>query len=160
MHLILNSEEDRTLSELRLATTVPQRTRDRAHMIRLNTQGWTVPAIAEIFECHEQTVRSTLRRWEQNGLGGLWEAPGRGAKRQWQEADLEAVEQWIEQDPRTDNSSQLAQKLSSDRQVKLSARRVRHILQKRAFAGNEPDTRTEANKTLSISGSNKPTWRR
>ena len=50
IHLILNSEEDRTLTELRLATTVPQRTRDRAHMIRLNAQGWTVPAIAEIFE--------------------------------------------------------------------------------------------------------------
>lgn len=157
IHLILNSEEDRTLAELRLATTVSQRTRDRAHMIRLNAQGWTVPAIAEIFECHEQTVRATLRRWEENGLGGLWEAVGRGAKRHWQEEDLAAVEQWIEQDPRTYNSCQLAEKLSSERQVKLSARRLRHILQKRAFAGNEPDTPTEANKTPSKSGSNKLT---
>jgi transposase len=92
IHLILTEGEDRTLSELRIATTVPQRTRDRAHMIRLNAQGWTVPAIAQIFECHEQTVRATLRRWEQDGLGGLWEAPGRGAKCQWQEADLQSVE--------------------------------------------------------------------
>lgn len=152
IHLVLNTEEDRTLTELRIATTAPQRTRDRAHMIRLNAQGWTVPAIAEIFECHEQTVRATLRRWEQNGLGGLWEAFGRGAKRQWQEADLQSVEQWVEQDPRTYNSLQLAQKLSTERQVKLSARRLRHILQKRAFAGNEPDTRTEVNKTLSKNG--------
>jgi len=158
IHLVLNAEEDRTLAELRLANRVPQRTRDRAHMIRLNAQGWSVPAIAEIFECHEQTVRATLRRWEQNGLGGLWEAFGRGAKRQWQEADLQSVEQWIEQDPRTYNSSQLAHKLSIERQVKLSAGRLRHILQKRAFAGNGLDTRTEANKILSKSGSNKPTW--
>jgi len=50
---IVLTEEDRTLSELRVATTVPQRTRDRAHMLRLNAQGWTVPVIAEIFECHE-----------------------------------------------------------------------------------------------------------
>ena len=157
IHLILTSEEDQTLAELRLATTVPQRTRDRAHMIRLNAQGWTAPAIAEIFECHEQTVRATLRRWEQNGLGGLWEAPGRGAKRQWQEDDWVAVEQWLEQDPRTYNSCQLAEKLSHQRQVKLSARRVRHLLQKRAFAGNAPATRTEANKTLNKSGSNKLT---
>ena len=71
IHLVLNTEEDRTLTELRLATTVPQRTRDRAHMVRLNAQGWTVPAIAEIFECHEQTVRATLRHWRQDGLGGL-----------------------------------------------------------------------------------------
>jgi transposase len=75
-------------------------------MLRLNAQGWTVPAIAAIFECHEQTVRATLRRWEQQGLGGLWEASRRGAKRPWQEDDLAAVEPWSEQDPRTYNSCQ------------------------------------------------------
>lgn len=157
VHVVLTEEEDRTLSELRVAKTVPQRTRDRAHMLRLNAQGWTVPAIAEIFECHEHTVRSTLRRWQQDGLGGLWEAPGRGAKRQWQEADLQSVEQWIEQEERTYNSSQLAQKLTTERQVKLSARRLRHLLQKRALAGNGLDTRTEVNKTLSKNGGNKQT---
>lgn len=157
VHVVLTEEEDRTLSELRVAKTVPQRTRDRAHMLRLNAQGWTVSAIAEIFECHEHTVRSTLRRWQQDGLGGLWEAPGRGAKRQWQEADLQSVEQWIEQEERTYNSSQLAQKLTTERQVKLSARRLRHLLQKRALAGNGLDTRTEVNKTLSKNGGNKQT---
>jgi transposase len=75
-------------------------------MLRLNAQGWTVPAIAEIFECHEQTVQATLRRWEQQGLGGLWEASRRGAKRPWQEDDLAAVEPWSEQAPRTYNSCQ------------------------------------------------------
>lgn len=132
IHLVLNEEEDRTLIELRTATTVPQRTRDRAHMIRLNAQGWSAPAIAEIFECHEQTVRATLRRWEHQGLGGLWEAPGPGAKQKWQEADLQSVEQWVEQDSRTDNSHQLAQKLATNRQVQLSPRRIRYLLQKRA----------------------------
>jgi len=38
------------------------RTRDRAHMVRLNS-GWN--AIAEMFECCEHTVRATLRRWQQ-----------------------------------------------------------------------------------------------
>lgn len=41
VHIELSAEEDRTLSELRVATTVPQRIRDRAHMLRLNAQGWT-----------------------------------------------------------------------------------------------------------------------
>lgn len=157
IRLVLNDEEDRTLTELRLATTVPQRTRDRAHMIRLNAQGWNVPAIAEVFECHEQTVRVTLRRWECDGLAGLWEAAGRGAKRRSQEGDMQAIEQWIEQDPRTYNSSQLAQKLTLERQIKLSARRIRHLLQKRGFVGSAPDTRTEANKTPNRGNSNKLT---
>ncbi len=137
---------------------MPQRTRDRAHMVRLNAQKWTAPAIAKIFECHEHTVRATLRRWEDKGLGGLWEAPGRGAKPKWQEADLQLVEQWVEQEPRTYNTHQLAQKLAEKRQVKLSPRRLRYLLQKRAFAGNELVIVSEANKTLSKNGLNKLIW--
>lgn len=49
LRIILAEEEDRTLSELRQAPPVPYRTRDRAHMLRLNAQGLNVPAIAEIF---------------------------------------------------------------------------------------------------------------
>jgi hypothetical protein len=80
LRITLTEEEDRTLSELRQAQSVPYRTRDRAHMLRLNAQGMNVPAIAEVFQCHQQTVRATLKRWQQHGLGGLWEAPGRSAK--------------------------------------------------------------------------------
>ncbi|MBX9256209.1 IS630 family transposase, partial [Desmonostoc muscorum CCALA 125] len=36
----LTDLEDLTLLELRSATTVPQRTRDRAPLIPLNAQGW------------------------------------------------------------------------------------------------------------------------
>lgn len=152
IHIVLTEEEDRTLSELRVAMTVPQRTRDRAHMLRLNAQGWSVSAIAEVFECHEHTVRATIRRWQERGLGGLWEASGRGAKRKWQEADLQMVEQWIEQDARTYSSYHLAQRLTEERHVQLSPRRLRYLLQKRGFDGNEPVTVTEANRTLSKNG--------
>ncbi len=48
LHIHLTAEEDRTLAELRLAQNLPQRTRDRAHMLRLNAQGWNVPAIADV----------------------------------------------------------------------------------------------------------------
>ena len=88
LQIILTEDNDSMLSELRTATTVPQRTRDRAHMLRLNAQGWNVPAIADMFECHEHTVRATLRRWEAGGLSGLREASGRGAKPRWEEADI------------------------------------------------------------------------
>lgn len=68
LRVTLTEEEDLTLFELREATTVPQRTRNRAQIIRLNAQGWNVPAIAKIFECHEHTVQATLRRWENLGV--------------------------------------------------------------------------------------------
>ena len=155
IRIVLTESEDRTLSELRVATCVPQRTRDRAHMLRLNAQGWNTPAIAEIFECYEHTVRATIRRWQTDGLGGLWEAAGRGAKRKWQEADLQYLEHCLEQDERTYNSMQLAQKLSQERQIKLSPDRLRHLLQKRGFDGNVRGTAIKQNKTFSTNNSNK-----
>lgn len=155
LHVILTPEEDRTLAELRLAKTVAQRTRDRAHMIRLNDQGWTAPAIAEIFECQEQTVRATLHRWQRFGLGGLWDAPGRGTKPKWQEADLVYLETCLEQEPRTYNSTQLASTLAQARQVHLSPDRIRRLLKKRALDGNEHGTVNKANKILNINNSNK-----
>lgn len=156
IHIVLTAEEERTLSELRVAPTVAQRTRDRAHMLRLNAQGWTVPAIAEIFECQENTVRRTLQRWQQNGIGGLWDAPGRGTKAKWQEADMAYLEQCLEQEPRTYNSQQLAQKLEQERQVELSADRIRRILEKRASSGSALVIANEASKTLSSKPSSKP----
>jgi hypothetical protein len=41
VRIILTPEEDRTLTELRLAQSLPQRTRDRAHMLRLNDKDGT-----------------------------------------------------------------------------------------------------------------------
>ena len=155
IRIVLTESEDQTLLELRVATCVPQRTKDRAHMLRLNAQGWNTPAIAEIFECHEHTVRATIRRWQARGLGGLWEAPGRGAKRKWSEADLQYLEQCLELEERTYNSLQLAHKLSQERQVKLSFDRLRHLLQKRALGGNARGTAIKPNKTLSTNNSNK-----
>jgi transposase len=131
LRVCLPPEEDRTLFELRTAQQVPQRTKDRAEALRLNAQGWVVEKIARYLQWHPQTVRQSIHRWHTAGLGGLWDAPGRGAKARWQEADLAYLEQVLEAEPRTYNSHQLAQKLLQQRQVSLSADRIRRVLQKR-----------------------------
>lgn len=110
---------------------------------------WNVPAIAEIYECHEHTVRATLRRWQAGGLSGLWEAAGRGAKASWSEADKQMLEAWVESDPQTYNSRQLARKLQQQRQVELSPDWIRRVLKKRAFVGNAAGRVSAANKTRS-----------
>jgi transposase len=133
LRIKLTEEEELTLSELREATSVPKRTRDRAHMLRLNAKGWNVPEIAKIFDCHEHTVRTTLKRWENRGLGGLWEAKGRGAKPKWQESDIEYLITCLEEEPRTYNSQQLAHKLKKERLVDLSGDRLRRLLKKKGY---------------------------
>jgi len=66
IQIVLTDEEDRTLSELRVATTVPQHTRPSTcygSMLR------TVPVIAEIFECHEQHGAGNPTTMARQGLG-------------------------------------------------------------------------------------------
>jgi len=138
LRIALTDEETRTLTELRVAQSVPYRTRDRAHMLLLNARGWNVPAIAELFECHEHTVRATLKRWETGGLGGLWEAPGRGAKPKWQPSDLAYLTTCLDQDIRTYTSAQLAQKLKQERSVDLSGDRLRRLLKKKLSVETHP----------------------
>jgi len=101
---------------------VPQRVKDRAEALRLSAHGWDVEKIAAYLNWAPQTVRETIHRWNSFGLGGLWEAPGRGGKTRWQEADIAYLEQCLEQEPRTYNSQQLAQKLSSRSPSKTESR--------------------------------------
>ncbi|WP_392534778.1 helix-turn-helix domain-containing protein [Nostoc sp. C117] len=49
--------------------------------MRLNAHAWNVRKIAKYLGWAQQTVRQTIKRWQVQGLGGLWEAPGRGKKR-------------------------------------------------------------------------------
>lgn len=130
LRITLTPEEDLTLVELRLAKVVPQRTRDRAHMLRLNDQGWNVPAIAEMFECHQHTVRRTIRQWQKYGLSGLREASGRGAKPKCKMEDLTFLTNSLDEDMRTYNSAQLARKLKEERGIDLSSDRLRRLLKK------------------------------
>jgi hypothetical protein len=46
IRIILTAEQEIILSETREAENLPQRTRDRAHMVRMNAQGWNAPKIA------------------------------------------------------------------------------------------------------------------
>ena len=131
LRIFLSAEEERTLKELRIAKTVPQRVKDRASMLRLNHQGVYVEDIATYFDCNKQTVRDTIHRWQKKGLAGLWEAQGRGQKRSWQEEDLAYLEECLKKEQRTYNSKQLAVKLAQDRKVQLSPDHLRRILKKR-----------------------------
>jgi len=65
LRIKLTTEEDKTLQELSFADNVPRRVKMRAIALR--------------------------RRWENLGLGGLWEAPGRGGKRKWSLEDINAI---------------------------------------------------------------------
>ena len=104
LRVFLNQEEDRTLFELRTATTVSQKVKDRAEVVRLNSRGWYVEKIAAQLKWADQTVRETLHKWDNKGLGGLWDASGRVGITKWEEEDIIYLEECLKKEPRTYNS--------------------------------------------------------
>jgi len=57
------------------------------------------------------------------------------------------LEECLKQEPRTYNSSQLSQKLESDRKIHLGPDRLRRVLKKRGLFGNEREKVIKENKT-------------
>lgn len=154
LRVFLSPEQDRTLFEIRTATTVPQRTKDRAEALRKSNQGWKVAQIAKHFNWAQSTVRQAIHRWQQEGLGGLWDEPRPGRQRQWQEEDIVYIEQSLEQEQRTYSSPQLLEKLKRERNVHLSQSHLRRVLKKRALDGNAHAKVTTISKTqMSVSAS-------
>lgn len=136
LKITLTKHEDKTLRELELANQIPRRTKQRASMLRLNSRGKTVKEIAVYLECADSTVRQTIHRWQDQGLAGLWEAPGRGKKATWTEEDWSAVEKWLSED-RSYSARQLSQRLANEKQIKLGAEQVRRILVKKNGVGKD-----------------------
>lgn len=130
LRVILTEDEDRALFDLR-TENVPQKVKDRAEVVRMNAHGWYVEKIAEHFHWTPQTVRQVLHKWEKERMEGLWELPGRGAKPRLKQEDIEYLEKCLEQEPRTYNSQQLAEKLEQERKIKLSRSTIRRALKKR-----------------------------
>ena len=82
LRVFLTQKQDTTLLKLRTAD-VPQKVKDRAEVVRLNAHGWYVEKIAAHFHWTPQTVREVLHKWQNLGMEGLWELPGRGGKAKW-----------------------------------------------------------------------------
>ena len=126
----LSDNEDSTLRELSVANNVPKRTKFRAIAIRLNHQGWDVAKISRYLQWAPQTVRVAFKRWNNFGLGGLWDLPRSGRRKQWSDMDWQAMEQWLKE-PRGYTSKQLAQKWRTERNINLGDEQIRRLLKKK-----------------------------
>jgi transposase len=146
LRIFLTPEQDRTLRELHKAKDVPQRIKDRAEVVRMSARGVYVEEIAEFFAWTKETVRNTLHRWEKGGLGGLWEAEGRGRPRRWTEEDMLHLEQIIRDEEHTHTSQRLAQRLDDDRKIELTAGHLRTLLKKRGSIGSAHVIATETSR--------------
>jgi transposase len=72
-------EEQRVITKLARSQTASARLVERARILSLASQGQTVPQIAEAVGLNAKTVRKWFKRFEDQGLAGLEDAPRPGA---------------------------------------------------------------------------------
>lgn len=147
LRVFLTSHQDLTLFELSKAANVPLRTKTRAEILRLSSQGWKVEKIAQFLKCSIITVRRTIHKWNKEGLLGLWDKSHPGRNPTWKPEDFEEIENLLIHEQCTYNSAKIQQKLLMDKQVSLSQRQIRRILKKNNIVGKEQDSQTKINRT-------------
>jgi transposase len=134
----LSSEEDRTLQDLRVAPGVPQRTKDRAEVLRLSHRGWTPHQISEYLGWQVATARTAIHRWQQDGLYGLWDSPRSGRRSQCSMTVMTTLEKFLSAEERTVNSRQLVEHLAEVHGIHLSRGHLRRLLKKKISVETYP----------------------
>ena len=74
----LTPEEQTEIEQLAHSRTAPARLVERARIVWYASQGERSPAIAQRLDLDERTVRSWLKRFQEQGLAGLQDRPRSG----------------------------------------------------------------------------------
>ena len=97
------------------------RMRERAHMVLLSSQGYTIKEICSILYRSENTVTTWLDAYENKGFPGLYDEPIPGRPSQLSQEQRNQVATWLDASPRKEGYQQ------SNWTLKLVAH---HLLQK------------------------------
>lgn len=141
----LTTQQRRTLKQVQRRAV--GRVSQRAHMVLLSARGYSVQQIAGIFEVGEDTVRTWLQRYQQEGADGLVDRPRPGRPpRDWLARHL--IEAQVAVSPDQAGLVQgywtvalLAQVLALRHGVHLSARTVRRVLHASGWRWGDPASR-------------------
>src|SRR5215207_9246527 len=75
-----DAEEERVVRKLASSRHGPADVIRRAQIVMASWEGKTTQSIAHELNCHPQTVRERVTRFNKQGIEGLSDAPGRGRK--------------------------------------------------------------------------------
>jgi transposase len=85
----------------RLARREVGRVSERIRMILLSSKGYSVPKIADIFECDAASVRTWIERFEAEGVKGLHDRPRSGRPRKADVVAQQTIRQTVQMQPST-----------------------------------------------------------
>lgn len=119
--------------------------RQRAHFLILASQGVKVEELMRIFPVSQKTIYNWLNRWESEGIVGLYNKPGRGRKRTFNQQQEKTIRDWAKLEPR--QSKKILQKVKEEWGIEVSAETIKRILKNLAMTwrrlrrgvGGEPE---------------------
>lgn len=125
----VNELSDERREELReLMKTAHEQVRRRAHAVLLNSRGYSVDRIADIYEVDRDTVSNWLDRWNDDGASGLHDQEGRGRQPTLNEKEQKQAIKIVEKDPRSSKRS--LTKIEEKTGKKISRETLKRILKK------------------------------
>jgi transposase len=140
----LTATEQAELTALYKSSSVAAVVR-RSHAILLSAEGWTIPQIAALLRVDQATIHRWLDRFEAAGSAGLPSQWSDGRPPAWDEAYEWLLVETVRHDPRWYGLEQslwtcglLAHYLATQRQITLSAERVRVLLHQHGIHLKQP----------------------
>ena len=103
--------------------------RQRAHFLILVSQNVKNENLIKIFKFSYKTMYNWLNRWENEGMLGLYNKPGRGRKKTFNSAQLAQIRDWVKLQPR--QLKQVVQKIKEEWCINISTETIKRIIKKK-----------------------------
>lgn len=100
--------------------------RQRAHCLILASQGVKKGELMNIFRISYKTLYNWFNRWELEGMIGLYNKPGRGAKALFNSSQKAQIKEWAKQEPR--QLKKVSQKVQEAWGISASIKTIQRIL--------------------------------
>lgn len=119
--------------------------RQRAHCILLSSQDYSIAQLMEIFSVSRKTLYNWWNNWDEQGVLGLYNRPGRGRKKTFNSEQIEQIRAWVQQSPR--QLKQVVAKIREEWGITTSTQTIKRVLKAvgmswhrfRRVVGGQPD---------------------
>lgn len=102
------------------------RVRQRAHCLLLHSQGMKPIELRAIFPVSEKTLYNWFNAWNDTGLVGLYDRPGRGRKSKLNDEQKVQVKEWVKASPR--NLKPVLEKIKATWDITISRDTLKRLL--------------------------------
>lgn len=103
-----------------------EQVRQRAHCLILAADGVKVQELMKIFQVSYKTIYNWFKRWELEGIIGIYNKSGRGCKSKFDDQQKAQIKEWAKQEPR--QLKQVVQKVKETWNMETSTKTIKRII--------------------------------